>query len=48
MLILYASLPRSAAIRMDRKLRSMHVIDMRFDQFMVRGIPNHVTSDNDG
>ena len=34
------------AIRVDRKLKSADVIDVLSDQFMLRGVPEHVRSDN--
>jgi transposase InsO family protein len=34
------------AIRIDRKLKSMDVIDVLSDLFILRGVPEHVRSDN--
>jgi putative transposase len=34
------------AIRLDRKLKSTHVIDVLSDLFILRGVPGHVRSDN--
>jgi putative transposase len=34
------------AIRVDRKLKSADVIDVLFDQFILRGVPEHIRSDN--
>ncbi|WP_204114533.1 IS3 family transposase [Shimia biformata] len=34
------------AIRIDRKLRSTDVIDMLSDLFILRGVPDHIRSDN--
>jgi transposase InsO family protein len=34
------------AIRIDRKLRSTDVIDVLSDQFILRGVPDHIRSDN--
>ena len=34
------------AIRIDRRLRSTDVIDVLSDQFILRGVPNHIRSDN--
>ena len=34
------------SIRVDRKLKSTDVIDVLSDQFMLRGVPEHVRSDN--
>lgn len=34
------------AIRIDRKLRSTDVIDVRSDLFILRGVPDHIRSDN--
>jgi putative transposase len=34
------------AIRVDRKLKSTDVIDLLSDQFMLRGVPEHIRSDN--
>ena len=34
------------AIRIDRKLRSTDVIDVLSDQFILRGVPDHIGSDN--
>jgi transposase InsO family protein len=34
------------AIRIDRKLRSMDVIDVLSDLFILRGVPDHIRSDN--
>ena len=34
------------AIRVDRKLRSTDVIDALSDQFILRGVPDHIRSDN--
>ena len=33
-------------IRVDRKLKSADVIDVLSDQFIVRGVPEHIRSDN--
>ena len=33
------------AIRVDRKLKSAHVIDVLSDQFILRGVPEHIRSD---
>src|SRR5258708_30112313 len=34
------------AIRVDRKLKSAGVIDVLSDQFVLRGVPEHIRSDN--
>ena len=34
------------AIRVDRKLNSTDVIDVLADQFILRGVPAHIRSDN--
>jgi putative transposase len=34
------------AIRVDRKLRSTDVIDLLSDLFILRGVPDHIRSDN--
>ena len=34
------------AIRVDRKLNSTDVIDVLSDQFILRGVPDHIRSDN--
>ena len=34
------------AIRVDRKLKSTDVIDLLSDQFILRGVPEHIRSDN--
>ena len=34
------------AIRVDRKLKSGDVIDVLSDQFILRGVPEHIRSDN--
>ena len=34
------------AIRINRKLQSTDVIDVLADQFILRGVPNHIRSDN--
>jgi transposase InsO family protein len=34
------------AIRVDRKLKSVDVIDVLSDQFILRGVPEHIRSDN--
>ena len=34
------------AIRVDRKLKSTDVIDVLSDLFILRGVPEHVRSDN--
>lgn len=34
------------AIRIDRRLRSTDVIDVLSDQFILRGVPGHIRSDN--
>jgi putative transposase len=34
------------AIRVDRKLKSTDVIDVLSDQFILRGVPEHIRSDN--
>ena len=34
------------AIRVDRRLRSMDVIDVLTDLFILRGVPDHIRSDN--
>ena len=34
------------AIRVDRKLNSAGVIDVLSDQFILRGVPEHIRSDN--
>ncbi len=34
------------AIRIDRRLRSADVIDVLSDQFILRGVPDHIRSDN--
>jgi len=34
------------AIRVDRKLKSADVIDVLADQFILRGVPGHIRSDN--
>jgi transposase InsO family protein len=34
------------AIRIDRKLKAIDVIDMLSDLFMLRGVPEHIRSDN--
>ena len=34
------------AIRVDRKLNSVAVIDVLSDLFILRGIPQHIRSDN--
>ena len=34
------------AIRVDRKLRSTDVIDVLSDLFILRGVPDHIRSDN--
>jgi transposase InsO family protein len=34
------------AIRVDRKLKSADVIDLLSDQFILRGVPEHIRSDN--
>ena len=34
------------AIRIDRKLNSTEVIDVLCDQFILRGVPGHIRSDN--
>lgn len=34
------------AIRIDRRLRSTDVIDVLSDQFILRGVPDHIRSDN--
>jgi transposase InsO family protein len=36
----------SPAIRIDRKLRSANVIDVLSDPFLLRGVPDHIRSDN--
>src|SRR6201988_5508748 len=36
----------SLAIRVDRKLKSIAVIDVLSDLFILRGIPEHIRSDN--
>ena len=36
----------ASAIRIDRRLRSTDVIDVLSDQFILRGIPDHIRSDN--
>ncbi len=36
----------SLAIRVDRKLNSTDVIDVLSDLFILRGVPEHVRSDN--
>ena len=33
-------------IRIDRRLRSTDVIDVLSDQFTLRGVPDHIRSDN--
>ena len=35
-----------SAIRVDRKLKSTDVIDLLSDQFILRGVPEHIRSDN--
>src|SRR4029077_143759 len=35
------------AIRVDRKLKSADVIDVLSDQFILRGVPEHIRSDHD-
>lgn len=34
------------AIRIDRKLKSIDVIDVLSDLFVLRGVPEHIRSDN--
>lgn len=34
------------AIRIDRRLRSTDVIDVLSDLFILRGVPDHIRSDN--
>ena len=34
------------AIRVDRRLRSTDVIDVLSDLFILRGVPDHIRSDN--
>ena len=34
------------AIRVDRKLKSVDVIDVLSDLFVLRGVPEHIRSDN--
>ena len=34
------------SIRVDRKLKSADVIDVLSDQFILRGVPEHIRSDN--
>ena len=34
------------SIRVDRKLKSTDVIDLLSDQFILRGVPEHIRSDN--
>ena len=34
------------AIRIDRRLRSTDVIDVLSDQFILRGVPEYIRSDN--
>jgi hypothetical protein len=34
------------AIRVNRKLQSTDVIDVLADQFILRGVPEHIRSDN--
>ena len=34
------------AIRVDRQLKSADVIDLLSDQFVLRGVPEHIRSDN--
>lgn len=34
------------AIRIGRRLRSTDVIDVLSDQFILRGVPSHIRSDN--
>ena len=36
----------SLAIRVDRKLKSIDVIDVLSDLFILRGVPEHIRSDN--
>ena len=36
----------SLAIRVDRKLKSINVIDVLSDLFILRGVPEHIRSDN--
>src|SRR5271154_1341560 len=38
--------PKCLAIRVDRKLKSADVIDVLADQFVLRGAPEHIRSDN--
>jgi hypothetical protein len=37
---------RCLAIRVDRKLKAADVIDVLSDQFILRGVPEHIRSDN--
>ena len=39
-------LPGNGTIRIDRKLRSTDVIDVLSDLFILRGVPDHIRSDN--
>jgi hypothetical protein len=34
------------AIRVDRMLKSFNVIDVLSDHFILRGVPEHIRSDN--
>ncbi|PWK50974.1 hypothetical protein C8D95_1196 [Silicimonas algicola] len=34
------------AVRIDRRLRSTNVIDVLSDQFILRGVPDSIRSDN--
>ena len=34
------------AIRIDRRLRSTDVVDVLSDLFILRGVPDHIPSDN--
>ena len=40
------SLIRSRTTGIDRKLKSIDVIDMLSDLFLLRGVPEHIRSDN--
>ena len=41
------SLIRSRTTGIERKLKSIDVIDMLSDLFLLRGVPEHICSDND-
>jgi putative transposase len=38
--------PEGLAIRVDRKLKAVDVIDVLSDLFILRGVPGHIRSDN--